>query len=196
MLQSHGLGRLEDGNGLLSQLGFLVRDHDHLRSLIGRCPPEDRVAMYESLRPSLHFQPWPLDVYVSRTGDLADRKRLPTLKPDGDFEFQSDARPSGLCVCQEIHAIYFNEDMTPMCKTCRRPVPDPAQAIAQDATLWSEAKEQLTVVCMKCTKQATFAGDTQADAIFRARQDGWSLWVHEGQKREICPDCPAGGRAA
>ena len=28
MLQSHGLGRLEDGAGLMSQLGFLVQDHE------------------------------------------------------------------------------------------------------------------------------------------------------------------------
>jgi hypothetical protein len=33
MLQSHGLGRLEDGAGLMSQLGFLVQDHAHERGL-------------------------------------------------------------------------------------------------------------------------------------------------------------------
>ena len=49
--QSHGLGRLEDGPGLMSQFGFMVRDHEHLRSLLVRCEPENRSAMYE-LRPS------------------------------------------------------------------------------------------------------------------------------------------------
>ena len=34
MLQSHGLGRLEDGAGLMAQLGFLVQDHEHLRFLL------------------------------------------------------------------------------------------------------------------------------------------------------------------
>lgn len=194
MLQSHGLGRLEDGNRLLSQLGYLVRDHEHLRSLIGRCPPEDRVAMYESLKPSLRFAAWPLDVYVARTADLADRKNLPTLKPDGDFQFQSDARATGLCVCEAIVSIRYDDDMTPICKTCGRPVADPDQAVAQDAVNWALAKEQLTVTCMKCTKVAYFAGDTRAEAIWRARNDGWSIWEHEGQKREVCPDCPVGGR--
>jgi hypothetical protein len=46
MLQSHGLGRLEDGAGLISQLGFMVMDHEHLRSLLVRCEPENRSAMY------------------------------------------------------------------------------------------------------------------------------------------------------
>jgi hypothetical protein len=57
MLVSHGLGRLEDGAGLLSQLGFLVQDHEHLRSLLVRCEPENRSAMYDSLKPYLRFTP-------------------------------------------------------------------------------------------------------------------------------------------
>jgi len=48
MLQSHGLGRLEDGAGLMSQLGYMVMDHEHLRSLLIRCEPENRSAMYDS----------------------------------------------------------------------------------------------------------------------------------------------------
>jgi hypothetical protein len=35
----------------MSQLEFLVWDHEHLRSLLVRCEPENRSAMYE-LRPS------------------------------------------------------------------------------------------------------------------------------------------------
>jgi hypothetical protein len=53
MLMSHGLRRLEDGARLLSQLGFLVQDHEHLRSLLVRCEPENRSAMYDSLKPYL-----------------------------------------------------------------------------------------------------------------------------------------------
>ena len=49
MLMSHGLGRLEDGAGLMSQLGFLVQGHEHLRSVLVRCEPENRSAMYDSL---------------------------------------------------------------------------------------------------------------------------------------------------
>jgi hypothetical protein len=42
MLQSHGLATLESGSGLIAQLGFLVQDHEHLRSLLVRCEPENR----------------------------------------------------------------------------------------------------------------------------------------------------------
>ena len=59
MLQSHGLGRLEDGAGLVAQLGYMVMDHEHLRSLLVRCEPENRSAMYDSLTPYLRFTPKP-----------------------------------------------------------------------------------------------------------------------------------------
>jgi len=65
MLMSHGLGRLEDRAGLMSQLGLLVQDHEHFRSLLARCEPENRSAMYDSLKPYLRFTPKPLDVYIS-----------------------------------------------------------------------------------------------------------------------------------
>ena len=74
MLQSHGLGRLEDGAGLMSQLGFMVQDHEHLRSLLVRCEPENRSSMYDSLKPYLRFTPKPLDVYISESAERAARE--------------------------------------------------------------------------------------------------------------------------
>ena len=60
MLQSHGLGTLEDGAGLMSQLGYMVQDHEHFRSLLVRCEPENRSAMRDgayvkSLNPPCTF---------------------------------------------------------------------------------------------------------------------------------------------
>jgi hypothetical protein len=55
MLQSHGLPTLESGSGLMAALGFLVQDHEHFRSLLVRCEPENRSAMYDSLKPHLRF---------------------------------------------------------------------------------------------------------------------------------------------
>ena len=48
-LMSHSLGRLKDGASLISQLLFLVLDHEHLRSPLPCCEPENRSAMYDSL---------------------------------------------------------------------------------------------------------------------------------------------------
>src|SRR5215472_15284644 len=88
MLASHGLGRLEDGAGLMAQLGFLVQDHEHLRSLLARCEPENRSAMYDSLRPYLRFTPKPLDVYIAESAERAARQDLPTIDAAGNVNFR------------------------------------------------------------------------------------------------------------
>src|SRR5215472_11053504 len=88
MLASHGLGTLEDGAGLISQLGFMVQDHEHLRSLLVRCEPENRSAMYDSLRPYLRFTPKPLDVYIAESAERAARQDLPTIDETGNINFR------------------------------------------------------------------------------------------------------------
>jgi hypothetical protein len=88
MLRSHGLGQLEDGAGLMAQLGFLVQDHDHLRSLLVRCEPENRSAMHDSLRPYLRFTPKPLDVYIAESAERAARQDLPTIDEKGNIDFR------------------------------------------------------------------------------------------------------------
>jgi hypothetical protein len=87
MLQSHGLGRLEDGAGLMSQLGFMVQDHEHLRSLLVRCEPENRSAMYDSLKPYLRFTPKAMDVYIAESAERAANQDLPTIDSTGNINF-------------------------------------------------------------------------------------------------------------
>lgn len=53
------------------------------------------------------------------------------------------------------------------------------------------AKHHLMVTCRKCTKEATFPGKTRAEAVWRARDAGWTYDEVKGDGREICPDCPA-----
>jgi hypothetical protein len=87
MLVSHGLGRLEDGAGLIAQLGFMVMDHEHLRSLLVRCEPENRSAMCDSLKPYLRFTPKPLDVYIAQSAERAANQDLPTIDAVGNIHF-------------------------------------------------------------------------------------------------------------
>ena len=163
MLQSHGLGRLEDGAGLMSQLGFLVQDHEHLRSLLVRCEPENRSAMYDSLKPYLRFTPKPLDVYIAESAERAANQDLPTMDSAGNINFS----PSP--------AYEMSPDV----------------AAAQGAVNEAFAKHVLMVTCRSCTKQELFTGDTKYDAIVNARLAGWVYYEMDGQPREICPDCPA-----
>jgi hypothetical protein len=69
----------------MSQLGFLVQDHEHLRSLLVRCEPENRSAMYDSLKPYLRFKAKPLDVYIAESADRAARQDLPTIDETGNI---------------------------------------------------------------------------------------------------------------
>jgi hypothetical protein len=110
MLQSHGLGRLEDGAGLVSQLGFLVRDHEHLRSLLVRCEPENCSAMYDSLKPYLRFTPKPMDIYIPESKELAERQNLPTIDTDGNINFDKKLTPT---IDQEVAAIIQKIERTP-----------------------------------------------------------------------------------
>ena len=155
MLQSHGLGRLEDGAGLLSQLGFLVEDHEHLRSLLARCEPENRSAMNDSHRPSLRFTPKPLVVYIAESADRAARQGLPTIDAGGQHPTAPAYEPNG--------------DV----------------AVAQAAANEAFANHQLTVTCRKCTKAETFSGVRKADAVQAARDAGWVYDIFVGKGAEI-----------
>ena len=144
MLMSHGLGRLEDGAGLMSQLGFLVEDHEHLRSLLARSEPENRSAMYDSLKPYLRFTPKPLDVYIAESADRAARQGLPTIDSTGNIHFN------------EPPTYELGSDL----------------AVAQAAVNEMIANRHLTVTCRKCTKTETFSGVRKADAVQAARDAG------------------------
>jgi len=168
MLKSHGLGSLEDGAGLMAQLGFLVQDHEHLRSLLVRCEPENRSAMYDSLRPYPRFQAKPLDVYIAESAEKAARLDLPTIDEKGNVNFSPSLTPT---IDQEVSAI-AQKDV----------------AIAQKAVADAMAKWTLTVTCRKCTKAETFSGIRKADALQSVRDAGW---VYDSWRdgSEICPDC-------
>ena len=161
MLQSHGLGTLQDLAGLISQLGFMVRDHEHLRSLLVRCEPENRSAMYDSLKPYLRFTPKAMDVYIAESAERAANQDLPTIDSSGNINFSPAP----------------TYEMTDT-------------AAAQTAVNEVLAKHTLIVTCRKCTKWAAFTGDTKYDAIVNARLAGWVYYEMDGKPREICPDCP------
>ena len=172
MLQSHGLPALESDSGLMAALGFLVQDHEHLRSLLVRCEPENRSAMYSSLRPYLRFTPKALDVYIVESAERAANQDLPTFDAEtGKINFSPSVTPT---IDQEASAI--------------APKDEEIKAIVQKVVVGTLAKHHLTVTCRKCTKAETFSGIRKADALQAARDDGWVYDSWKGGS-EICPDC-------
>jgi len=185
-LGSHGLSTLDDPQGLCAQLGFLVEDHAHFRSLINKCEPEYRRDMYEALRPHLSFEARPLDVYIAELGQQAEAQQLPTVDLDGKFH----AYRVG-----EIRSLTEADDEI---ERLQQESAEEAEHLFRLRSTVGELVEQqlskhhLTLTCRSCTRQATFHGGTKADAIYKARQDGWTYGVDDtGNGQEICPDCPA-----
>ena len=152
MLMSNGLGKLDDP-GLARQLGFLfgrvVRDHAEFRMLLTRCEPEQRRNMYETVKPYLRFEPKPLDAYLAESADIAERKQLPTLGPNG-----------------ELLPFKIPELQTAPPKTGDL-------AVAQRVIDESFHKFQLSLLCKQCTREETFGGLRKEDCVTKAREAGW-----------------------
>lgn len=168
-LGNRGLSTLEDPQGLVMQLGFLVEGHDHFQQLINKCEPQHRRDMYEALRPHLRFEAKPLDVYIAELGMQAEIEQLPTVDSDGMFHA---FRPA------QIWSAEARQDL-------EKQVGDLVEA--------EGSKHHLELTCKKCTRTETFHGGLKAEAIHKARLAGWTYGLdHEGKGREICPECPAG----
>ncbi|MGH9668273.1 MAG: hypothetical protein ACRD9L_27950 [Bryobacteraceae bacterium] len=160
MLMSHGLGRLEDGAGLMSQMGFLVRDEAHFQQLIAACEPEERRNMYEALRPHLRFAPQSLEHYLIEARRDAEARQLPVVGEDG-----------------QLHAYTPPEVNTVIADT------EAAQVAVNEAF----ARKRLHVVCGKCTREAVFTGDWENDCLVNLRRAGWRYDI--GARVDICADC-------
>jgi len=70
-----GLARL-DSPELIHQMAMLVNAwpgdrHEYLMQLINECEPAQRYEMYNAIKPHLHFQALPVDVYVMRMAEKA-----------------------------------------------------------------------------------------------------------------------------
>ncbi len=141
-------------SGEVGQIGMYVRDHEHFRSLLNTCAAELRYDMYCDMVPYLRFKPKALDVYLSETADLSDRKQLPIITADGGLR----AHPGAT----DVQSLEF---------------------IANQAILAERAKHRLTLTCRKCTRQAEFIGERKADCITDARMTGWAYDSASGFER-------------
>jgi hypothetical protein len=187
MLQSHGLGKLDEA-GMIPALGFLVQDHEHLRSLLARCEPEKRADMYNCLAANTRFPAHPLDWYMAQTAEKAANQHLPTLEPDGSYKFDPTVTPEfgdipEASVSPAAGASFIAAAI--------EKVKDIQGAQFGVDTAFS--KHTLTTTCRSCTKQDVFVGATKDDCVQAAHRAGWVHYKNfsTGKAVDICPDCPA-----
>jgi hypothetical protein len=158
MLKRRGLPT--DIGEAIKVLARTIRDDKHLENLLTSTPPEDRNDLYESVKPHLRFIPKPLDVYVSRVGQRAEREKWPTLDADGRLhEFRSARDVS--TVQKLIAAELAKRTLTLVCAKC----------------LKQEVFHQV-------------GEETNVDVILKARKAGWVHDYLSEPAREICPKCP------
>src|SRR5215831_380285 len=96
-LAEHGFGELTDP-GLVHQLAFFVRSHEHFRSLLITAEPEERRNMYEAMSPYLRFKPRSFDEYMADAAADAEARQLPTQDAEGglhEFQVPEISGPSG-----------------------------------------------------------------------------------------------------
>jgi len=166
LLRANGLGSLEE-RGTLMQLAYLVRDHAHLRDLLNACEPSERVAMYEAIQPNLRFPAKPLDVYLAEMQELAARKQLPVIEPNGTL---TPYRPP------EIRTQAAEEKAS-----------SDLLAEANEVVAAATARKALKVVCAHCTRAAVFHGFFSDDCVKAAREAGWRYDAEH--HAEVCPEC-------
>lgn len=148
--------------GVVQGIAKKVTDHEHFRQLLTRWEPSERQIIYETLRPHLKFRPLPLDVYLAKSADLAERKQLPSydaatgvLKEYAPPEVGLKATAS-TAILEDIHR---------------------------------QSGRRLTVACVKCTTVAEYSGTTLVDATIKARKDGWVYSEVNGKPQETCKRC-------
>ena len=101
-LRRFGVGSINDA---ISALARTIRDHKHLETFLTSIESQsDRQDVYDSIRPNLRFEPWPLDRYVASANSMAGtRMRLiietPLVRPR-----QLDRRPKAKMRRQRVVA--------------------------------------------------------------------------------------------
>jgi hypothetical protein len=172
LLASAGLGALDNPMRLCNELASYVRDHEHFHQLLTAAQPETRRDMYESMKPYLAFHAKPLDAYMSESGALAEAQQLPTVDADGMLH------PFNV---PEI-ATQAADAPAESCELDR----ETAQAAVNEAF----GRGHLILTCKKCTRTEAFPAVNKANAIFAARNAGWTYDEARGDCSETCPDCP------
>jgi hypothetical protein len=118
-LMSHGLGTLEEGAGLIAQLGYLVQDHDHFRQMLVACEPAERSSMYQALAPNLRFEAKPLDVYLSEAAEIAEARQWPIFDQATDRLREFKTPEIGIAQ-KALEQAIAKQHLTLTCAKCTR----------------------------------------------------------------------------
>src|ERR1019366_1880367 len=125
---------------------------------------QDRADFYEQVRPHLKFAPEPLDVYVARAGQRAEREQLPIRDEAGQMHSFQVPKIGVDRVAEEAMA---------------------KSIAARTLTLVCQK-------CFYAKNFYALESETPTATIRRAREEGWVYDYKSEPVREICPRCANG----
>jgi hypothetical protein len=124
-MQRLGRPTMDAPSAFLDAFAMDIRDHDHFRSLLSRCEPQERQSMYDSLVYRIRrFKPLPLDNYIAQSADLAERKQLPTIGTDGKFHAYRPAEFKTLWSTVILLRSMTHERLMQTMRNLERDIPD------------------------------------------------------------------------
>lgn len=97
----------------LQLLAPKIRDHKDLETKLTSAPPSLRTIIYEIVKPCLKFKAHPLDKYVARAGEMAEREQLPILDAQGNLH---DFRVAEKAIAAELATL----ELTLVCSKCTK----------------------------------------------------------------------------
>jgi hypothetical protein len=201
LLRANGLPTLDQAETIWVELAPLVRDHDHFRSLLVSCQPEIRKDMYEALAPKLRFEAWPLDRYIAKAGEIAEREQLMSWDPEKQQLSAFKIPEVGLKKRAELAIAHRTVTMT--CARCTKEESFGGATrvacikSARDAGWVYHDEREYCPGCPKpaaakgtvefhcaCGETARFQASTIGRAVMIAGDAGWG---NDGQ--DVCPAC-------
>jgi len=163
-LQRMGFGTLKDPN-LFDQMAMVIRDHQHFRRLLMAVEQGQRHVAYEALAAKLRFKAKPLEDYELESRQLAEQNQLPHYDPK--TLAVTEWKP------QEIKTTAYLQSV--------------AEKAIDRELRESEATQECTLVCAKCTYEQKFRVKKRSIMPHVARQDGWTF--SEDGKKAFCRAC-------
>lgn len=167
-LAEKGLGQLHE-EGLLDQMAFMVRNHEHFRKILLKLDPVKRQNCYECLAPRLNFIAKPLDQYVAEEKMIASEKASVTeITPEIGERLLASLRPTKMGIVKASVGLERAK-----------------LGLDDEETAQTTARGRMTVVCTKCTKAQTVYAMNKLDAYEALVSLGWKF----EEEKCWCPEC-------
>lgn len=175
-LRKAGFGGLTDPS-LFDQIAMVIsgrtpaEGHARFRSMLLSVEPDKRRIAYQAIAPKLRFKAYPLEDYERQGAVIADQRHLPSYDPT-TLKVE-DWKP------QEIETQEHKQTkLEEYASNC----------ISHDLRE-ENAKQQLTLVCERCTFERKWRVKRRSSAYKLATQEGWDVKGWQGKQATICSAC-------